>query len=233
MPKNTRFTGQLSVKVKDNGRLTTDLNKRLKRLVKDVDRAAVMAARAATTATRANFKYRRDPIAPRPKRESTGGHMKQHLQWVAKNGNVEFNIKKADREVPHWIIQEIGTGPNARAVMRRHDQTNPQGRPKKGATYVRSVRSQVGRRLSGGLVFATGGQYTPPGRRRDEQLHAASTVTGAPQWGGKGHDDQAAAIRIGKEIRAQNFVRKGAVYGFREYENSVLAAARQAFGKRS
>lgn len=202
-----------------------DIERRIAEAVQAEERARAGAARTATRGTRANFHPRRQPIAPRPGRSSTGGQMTQHLQWLDRgNGMVEFDIKKADHEVPHWIIQDIGTG--KRAVLKHAAAPNPVGRPKKGATYVRTVPSQRGRRVRGGLVFASGGQYSPTGSRRDEQLQWASKVIGVPF--------RAPAIRINKEIRGQHFVERGSEAGFSQYRQSVLGAARQAFGgKRS
>ena len=157
-------------------------------------------------------------------RESTGGRLGSHVKWgAAPNQNrVGLALSYLDKTAPHWIIQEIGTG--SRAVVRAGGMPRPTGRPGKGATYVRSVKSQVGRRING-LVFATNGQYSPPGSRRDEQLHLASQVTGVPVRRGR----RAPAIRIGREIPGQHFVKKGGTKGFREYETSLLAAAREAF----
>lgn len=224
---------QLTVSVRDTkGTLGgPDLNRRLKALV-DADAAAMrMAARVATASTRANFSYRREPIAPRAGRSSTGGRMKQHLLWTVRNGRVEFDMAEADARVPHWIIQEIGTG--QRATIREANVANPVGRPKAGASYIRSIKSQRGRRISGGLVFATGGRYSPPGVRRDEQLHWASKVLGVPHRSGTVPfaGRQAASILIRREIEGQHFVKTGGENGFREYQQSVLAAARQAFRK--
>lgn len=208
-----------------------DLTRRLKQLLDADKQAQQMAARAATTSTRANFRYRRDAIEPRPKRSSTGGRMKQHLRWTVRDGKVQFDMREADARVPHWIIQEIGTG--EKATIRQANVPNPLGRPKTGASYIRSVKAQRGRRISGGLVFATGGRYSPPGVRRDEQLHWASRITGVPQWSSKNRRGQAASIRIRREIKGQHFVQTGGEHGFREYQQSVLAAARQAFRKSS
>lgn len=202
-------------------RTFADVEKRINEFATAERRARTAAAKVATRGTRANFHYRREPIDPRPGRSSTGGQMRSHLQWVTTpDGKVEFDIKKADAEVPHWIIQDLGTG--KRAVLKHAAAPNPVGRPKKGATYVRTVRSQKGRRIRGGLVFASGGQFSPTGSRRDEQLHWASTVTGVPF--------RVPAVRITKEIRGQHFVERGAEAGFSEYRQSVLGAARQAFG---
>jgi len=223
---------QLTVTVTDRrGTLDAGLNRRLKALL-DADKAAKqMAARAATASTRANFRYRRDVIAPRPGRSSTGGHMKQHLVWTVRNDRVEFDVAQADSQVPHWIIHEIGTG--QRATIRQAGVDNPVGRPKSGASYIRTVKSQRGRRISGGLVFATGGRWSPPGARRDEQLHWASRVLGVPHHNAANPRGQAASIRIRREIAGQHFVKTGGEHGFREYQQSVLAAARQAFRKSS
>jgi hypothetical protein len=133
------------------------------------------------------------------------------------------------RDAPHWIIQEIGTG--KRATIQRHDTPNPVGRPRKGASHVRTVKSQRGRRISAGLVFASGGNYSAPGARTGENLHWASRVQGVPMRTRQNPRGQNAAIRISKEIQGQHFVKKGGQAGFREYRGSVLAAARQAFRK--
>lgn len=218
---------KLTLKVTDRHDVFgSGIDRRVATFMAAEERARQMAARAATTATRANFRYRREFAPPRAGRSSTGGHMKQHLEWTSRNGLVEFDMAEADRRVPHWIIQEIGTG--QKATMRKAGQANPEGRPKKGAAYVRTVKSQKGRRISGGLVFASGGRYSPTGSARDEQLHLASKVTGVPHFsGGK----QAPGIRISKEIEGQHFVRTGGREGFSEYRESVLGAARQAFRK--
>lgn len=213
---------QLTVKVKDRrGILHGGLNRRIQKFVDAEKRALNMAARAATTSTRANVRYRRDVIAPRPGRSSTGGRMKQALQWRVKDGQVAFDMAKADREAPHWIIQNVGTGNTA--TLRTANKPNPTGRPKKGAAYQRRIPSQVGRPIAPGLVFATGGKYSQPGSRRDEQLHLISRVSGAPPV--------PVRMRIKKEIAPQRFVNRGGEHGFHEYEQSVLAAARQSFRK--
>jgi hypothetical protein len=224
---------QLTVNVVDvTGALGgRDLSHRLRQLVEGDKRAKELGARAATTTTRNSFHYRREIIPPRAGRSSTGGQMKQNLRWTVRNDAVEFDIQEADERVPHWIIQEIGTG--ERATLFKFNEDNPIGRPKKGATYIRTVKSQRGRRISGGLVFASGGRYTPPGARRDQQLHWASQVLGVPHRSGTVPFParQAARIRISREIEGQHFVKKGGEQGFREYRESVLAAARQAFRK--
>ena len=88
-----------------------------------------------------------------------------------------------------------------------------------------ALRSQRGRRILSSLVFADapGGAYTPPGARRSQQLFYRSQVTGAPR--------RRRPIVIKREIQGQHFIQKGAQAGFRQYRQSVTAAARQAFRK--
>lgn len=224
---------RLTISVTDRtpgGTFDGGIHRRAAKLVAAEQKAAVSAAARATEVTRDSFRYKREIAPPRPGRSSTGGQMKQHLEWgvMKSTGQVAFKRTQADREVPHWIIQEVGTG--KRATMKEGGKPNPKGRPAKGATYVRTVRSQVGRRISGGLVFASGGQWTPPGARRDQQLYWASQVRGVPAYRGAS-TRQAAAIRIRREIRGQHFVKKGGQAGFRQYRGSVLTAARSAFRK--
>lgn len=200
------------------------LVERLRKLEQANTRAMQQAAQTATRVTRAGFHYRRDIAPPRPGRSSTGGQMRNHLKWLVRNGAVDFDIAQADAAVPHWIIQEIGTG--AKAVLRKYDVTNPKGRPKVDASYVRHVPSQIGRRLPGGLVFGSGGVYTPTGGASREQIYLASTLTGVR--GGR-VPRGVSRIRIGREIKPQHMVREGGTAGFHQYRTTLLAAARQAF----
>lgn len=204
----------------------------------DADRAArQQAAQVATSVTRSSFKRKRELAPPRPKRPSTG-KMIQHLEWrptldkALDVGVVEFNKKKADDEVPWWIIQELGTGTRA-TIRRAAPMIATGGRPRRAAGTPIRIKSQVGRRISGGLVFASGNQWSAPGSATGQNLHWASTVLGVPQWRGRRNGvnlkGQAASIRISKEIEGQRFVQKGARAGFRQYEPTVLAAARQSF----
>lgn len=211
------------------GMFGAGLNKRLTKLVAAERLAANAAAAAATAETRKNVHHHRDITPPRHGRSSTGGKMGDHLTWRVTSDGVAFDTAAADAAAPHWIIQEIGTG--KRATIKQGGQANPVGRPAKGSTHTVSVRSQIGRRLSGGLVFATpGGAYTAPGAGQGQAIYWASRVKGVPQWSGRrGARDQAAAIRIRNEIPAKHMVRDGGRTGFRQYRSSVLAAARRAF----
>lgn len=202
------------------------LVERLRKLERANNAALAQAAQTATRVSRDGFKYKRDIVPARPGRSSTGGQMRNALKWTVKDGGVEFDVAHADAEAPHWIIQEIGTGHNA--VLRKPDTANPVGRPKAGATYTRRVPSQIGRRLPGGLVFASGGVYSPTGSATHEQIHLVSTVTAR---GGGRVPRGIPAIKIRREIEPQHMVREGGTAGSRQYRTSVLAAARQAFQK--
>lgn len=198
------------------------LQRRLQKLVAAEKAARLSAARVATQVTSSSFHRKRVVAPPRNTRSGTGQGFSQ-LRWrVLQSGNgVAFDIAAADRDARHWFIQEIGTG--QRAVLRKGGATLPMGRPKNSATYSRSVKSQVGRRISNRFVFATEGRYSPPGSSQGEALVRVSSVTGAP--------GRRAGIRIGKEIEGQHFVREGGEIGFLEYRTQVFAAARQAFSK--
>ena len=84
-------------------------------------------------------------------------------------------------------------------------------------------RSSTGRLIPASLAFGTaeGGNFTPAGAARGQQLYLRSRLKNAP------------ALRhplvITREIEGQHFVQKGGEAGFRQYRTSVLAAARQAF----
>lgn len=199
------------------------LDRRIAKLLKAESEGLAKGARVATQRTRSNFQYRRDAIAVRPGRSSTGGKMRQHLRWTVRDGMVEFDLAQADTQVRHWIIQELGT--RSKGTLRRANDPNPIGRPRKGTTYVRTVKSQKGRPISSGLVWASGGSYSQPGTRRDEQLQWASRTTGVPSR------NRRPRMVINKEIEGQHFVQKGGTTAFHVYRGSVLAAARQAFRK--
>lgn len=193
---------------------------RVREFVGEEKRIAQAAARVATDASRRNFKYVRPPVPSnaRASRESTGGRFASHIDWrVDRGGQVSLDIQKLQQQAPHWIILEIGTGERARMQFA--------GDPQRGVNSnvaVRTVRAQRGRVIHAGLVFAdAGGNYSPPGAARNQQLFARQRVIGAPR--------QRLGIRIKREIQGQHFIQKGAQEGFRQYRESVLAAARQSF----
>jgi hypothetical protein len=222
---------QLQAKLieRNPGLLARRMTARISQLDQAEQQARHAAADLATRTTRSSFHYLRPANAPRRAgRSSTGGKMTSRLSWVARSGPdapVEFDINAADREAPHWIIQEIGTGESA--TIRRGGAKNPQGRPVRGADYVRTVRAQRGRAIPASLAFGTGprGTYTAAGDATGQQLYLRSKLKGAPI----GPHHARHAVYITKEIAAQHFVKKGAEEGFRQYRASVLAAARRAF----
>lgn len=204
------------------GLLGAKMTERMNRLLQDELAARQDAAKVATATTQGGFHYKRVADAPpRAGRRSTGGQFTSNLQWVVTGDAVAFDQAAADSKVPYWIIQEIGTGKSA--TLKQGGQKNPRGRPRAGATYVKTVRSQRGRLIPSSLVFASGpgGQYTPPGAGGGQQLYLRSRIKGVPARRGP--------MVISREIEGQHFVREGSQAGFRQYRPTVLAAARRAF----
>lgn len=202
------------------------LDAKIAAFLKDVKAAQVSAAATATKTSRAKVKRVR-PLAPaRPNRYHG---LKDAIQWGrTRDGGVALDRKQLDADFKPWLVQEIGTG--QRAVVHFGGSPNPVGRPKKGAAYVKTVKSQVGRRISPGLVFADpAGKFVKPGRGSGQQLYLRSQIKNAPIYGSR---RSPASIRINKEIEGQHFVRDGAKEGFREYRTSVLAAARTQLKKK-
>ena len=205
------------------------MNKRLQKFVdadKAARRAAAMTATSLSRSTWENRRDKRDVVASRAGRESTGGHLGSMIDWRAGTVKgmsvVALDINRLTSAAPHWIIQEIGTG--NRATVHKVGQSNPLGRPAKGANYIRTVKSQRGRVIKAGLVFATsGGRFSFPGSARHQQIQLASQVTGIPGY--------QPPIVIQREIHGQHFVQRGGNQGFSQYRTSVLGAARQAFRK--
>ena len=201
------------------------MDNKLRELAQGEKAALAAGARKAESVSRGRFVYKRPANAPRrPGRSSTGGKLMKHVRWVPQeSGLVELNAKELDQKAPHWIIHEIGTG--QRATMRRAGVKNPRGRARKGASHVRTVKAQHGRRISAGLAFgdSPGGKYFPPGAGSRQQLYVRAGLRG------RGPISRAKRIVISNEIKGQHFVRDGAREGFLEYRTSMRAAARRAF----
>lgn len=213
-------------------KIRREIRSSMRKLMADELVARREASSVATRVTRESFHYigRPTDVPERPGRKSMHGKFARYLSWVTvpgPDGDVEFDLAGADRQVRYWIILEIGTGEHA--VIRRGGQPNPRGRPGAGNTYVRTVKSQKGRFISTRLGFASSpnGVYTPGTGPRDQQLYLLSNLTG-PR-GGKVRRNPKRKLYIEKEIVGQNFVKKGGQAGFRVYQTSVLAAARRAF----
>lgn len=209
---------------RDPGLFGRGMTERLVRLERFERNSRIAAARKATTITRALVPAGRPPAPPRAGRGHTQ-RLSKTIAWQVSptSAMVELNTHVIDKTNAYWIVQEIGTGQSA--TIKQGGSLNPVGRPRKGATYVRTVRSQRGRVISSALVFATGprGSYVPAGAATGQQLFLRSKVRGAPR-GPARHP-----ITITKEITGAHFVQRGATEGFRDYRTSVIAAARQAF----
>jgi hypothetical protein len=215
---------KMTVKVTDRGSLNFD--DRIRHFVAQDKSAKRAAAEMATRTSKNSFKRVRDVAPVRASRHGRG-QMINNIKWaVRQDGSVGLRKQELDKAAPHWIIQEIGT--NSRATLKVANKPRPVGRPAKGAQYVKTVKSQKGRRISSGLVFASrGGQFSAPGSATGQQLYLRSQVQGVPATRMRSQ----AAIVIRKEIKGQHFIKKGGEAGFREYRESVLAAARQQFKK--
>lgn len=207
------------------GLLGRAMNDRLDLFLRSEHIARDQAAATATAATQKGFTYKRPfDASKRPGRTfTTGGRFPTFLEWRATADRVAFDAQQANSRVPYWIIQEIGTGESAR--IREAGETVRRGRPSREEASVRSPRipSQRGRLIPGSLAFGTaeGGNFTPAGAARGEQLYLRSRLKNAPV--------QRRPLVITREIEGQHFVQKGGEAGFRQYRTSVLAAARQAF----
>lgn len=213
------------------GLLTSQMNRTLDQLLGEVTSAAKDAAKKAQAVSRSKATYVGRPISPsRPGRRSTGGKFAQNIKWANTGGQVRLDTDLLDRKSPYWKIQEIGTG--ERAQVRRGDGGPAnggqarlgRGRPTKGDQRIVSVRSQRGRVIKAGLVWANSGRYYPamPGRFRQDAIVPVSTTNYAPYR-------FPPRVVIGREIEGKNFIKQGAEQGFLQYRTSVLAAARRAF----
>ena len=206
------------------GMFSSKMTARTKRLIDDENAKRRAAAKIATKTSAATFKAKRPGNSPkRPGRRFADGKLSRHVKWSASPSGsmVELNVRALDRGAPHWIIQEIGT--KERATIKMGGSKNPKGRSKNGSSYVKTVRSQKGRRISAGLAFgrSPSGKYSPPSRKTsNQQLYPRQNLKGGGPF---------RPIFIRKEIEGQHFVQKGAEEGFREYRTSVRAAARAAF----
>lgn len=220
---------QLTLSMTDRGTLDAKLDAKIDAFLTKVSNAETEAAKKATQVSKSSFRRVRELAPPRSGR-SGKGQLVNSISWARRSdGTVGLKQAELNAKAPHWIIQEIGTG--QRAITRVAGTPRPTGRPTKGAQYVKTVKSQRGRRISPGLVFASrGGQYSPPGAAHNQQLYARMMVRGAPIRTARSRLS-APGIRISKEIRGQHFIKKGGQAGFREYRESVLAAARQQFKK--
>lgn len=213
-----------TLRIVGNGRLNATLPEKLKELERANQEALRKGRATAQRVSRSGFTYRRPSAPPRPGRSSSQGKMTKFVDWNIKGDSVALDVKKLDQRVPHWIIQEIGTG--QRATITPHGVKLGQGQPTKAqkAQYVRTVKSQKGRKISASLAFGTSpsGQFVPPGSGAGQQLYRRRDLTGGSPF-------RPRRITIRNEIVGQHFVRDGARAGYREYRQTLLAAARRTF----
>jgi hypothetical protein len=206
---------QLTIQVSNTDVLGQGIRDRLSRFAAADVAAQRAAAAKATDVARASFKRKRDIAPPRPGR-SGRGQMTKGIQYSRVSGQsaVALRVKDLDAAAPHWIIQEIGTASTANIF--RAEENGPQ------VARVATVPPQYGRTISSGLAWASQGRYVPPQK-------GGGTENLVPRIGPR-YGNQRMVIR--KEIEAQNFIQKGSEAGFREYQTSVLAAARRELRKR-
>jgi len=174
------------------------------------------AAATATNVARASFKRKRELAPPRPGRSGQGNMTKgiQFSRVSPQQSFIQLRLGDLDKAAPHWIIQEIGTGQAAN--MMAADENGPR------VSRAVTVKAQKGRVISSGLAWASQGRYVPPNS-------GGGTQNLFPRIGpsyAKG------TMRIRREIQGQHFIQKGADAGFREYQTTVLAAARRELRKR-
>jgi hypothetical protein len=203
----------------------TEIDRRLDRFLADERTARQKAAKIALFTSHAMAPSER-PIAPARRGRAQTSRLRSNIAWTADatSSTVSLDYQKLNRTNPYWVIQEIGTG--QRGTMKRAGVTNPVGRAAKGSQYVVAVRSQVGRPIPSGLVWATGprGTFMRPGQGFNQNLYQRSKIKGAPRG-------RRFTMTITREIEGSHFIQGGARAGFRQYRPSVLAAARQAFDR--
>jgi len=210
-----------------NDSLGRDMHRRVAAFTAQVETARNTSAQIATQSSLSYIKRKR-PVAP-PRLGRNQEHIKDVIKWrpvPSLPSGVGLNVTELNNRAKHWIIQEIGTG--SRATVKVAGRPNPKGRPTVGSAYVKTVKSQVGRRVSNALVFATGpgGKWVKPKKgATNQQLYLRSNIKKVPYTNNRSQP----GIIIGKEIDGQHFVRLGGHTGFREYRRSVYAAARQQF----
>lgn len=193
------------------------LQESAKPLIAGVVKAKTLAAKHANETSKSHLRRRRAREEGRPGRDYAS--IKQTLDWQPTKTGVALNVRQLDSQAPHWIIHEIGTGNQANT--RIGGQSLARGRPSRNAASTRSVKKQVGRPI---WVLHTFGD--------DPTVRTAKTKRALKRRVGRRKKDiPLGNAVIGKEIKAQHFIREGAREGFRVYQESVLAAARASFAK--
>lgn len=225
----------VTVRVSNNGVFGAEFIKRLDTLERATENAAKSAAAEAQRVSKDKAKAIRPPAPPRPGRAQAPGALARAINWKAVGTDVVLDRQALDKQVPWWVVQEIGTG-NTATAQSGEDTDGPnrvgQGRPAKKNTNVAGgkhfkVKKQRGRLIPGTLAFGNaGGQWQAPKRgRRSDQLFPMSSLKGGPSGPGR-------PLVIRNEIPPKRFIQTGAREGFRDYRNDVVAAARATLAKR-
>lgn len=173
------------------------------------------AAKTATQVSRNVFTRQlghRPPASPRQGRPTTGGAFAQFIEWTPNNGTISFDLQLLRGAAPYFLIQEIGTGKSAIIL-------NPAG--------TIAVRSQVGRRISANLYWATGPGANAIGARTGanrDQLYLAAELNAATL----------AAVsrrrkRIRREIHGKHYLQAGGRAGFLELRTRLTDEANRIF----
>ncbi len=132
---------------------------------------------------------------------------------------MQLNIAKLNAQAPHWIIHEIGTGNSAN--VRYPNVPLAKGRPRNDAPSRKIVSSQKGRPIW--VLHDLTGDPTV--------RHAKSKRALKRRVGKRKADIPFGNAVIGREIKAQHYIKQGAEAGFQMYRTSVLTAARRSFKK--
>ena len=213
----------LSSSLQTSQKAKTFLNMSVK--AQEFNRAAdfreAQAAKIATDVSRFTFDSKlsgRALAPPRVGRATTGGQFASDLLWTkapgSKDISISFDQTKIEAAAPYWFIQEIGTGQTANVL----------------GTAVRlivgpSVPTQVGRRISGALVWANGagGQAVSPQTGvGTDQLYPRGDVNGGFVVKGR-------TGTIRREIKGKHFIRDGGAQGFRALDSGLRADVKRIF----
>jgi hypothetical protein len=171
------------------------------------EKAAAEATTASKTAFESHLNERGRPHAPvRRGRPTTLGQFGSDIVWESAEGNVTLDMRRLPR---YALIQEIGTGESARIL-------NPPGEV--------TVRSQVGRSISGTLAWSSGpGGDVKSGKRgaSGDQLYYASDLNHSGRWRRK--------MKIRREIVGKHFIRDGGRAGFVKLRAGLIEEAGKFF----
>lgn len=191
------------------------------------EQVRVMAQHGATELAVASRK--RTPVKSRPGRLS--GVMQDNIIWQVEGDTVRLDYARLEGATKtssggnYWMIQEIGTGQSANMV-----EYLPGG----GRTDSPiKIPSQVGRKISPGLVFMAAGRAVPPlsGGKGEPIVPYKETEQAKDSAAGRGFRAGSGSffkyinpydgIEIGKEIEGKHFIRNGGAVAATHYRNEL------------